>query len=435
MDSGSTLLIFGILLAFLAAGFWIAPTLLLTGLVAMVFFTSAPAGPVMATTVWTASTNWSLTALPLFIWMGEILFRSRLSEDLFTGLSVWMGRIPGRLLHVNILGCAIFAAVCGSSAATSATVGKMSMPALKRRGYDEGMMIGTLAGSGTLGLMIPPSIMMIVYGIAAEVSIAKLFIAGILPGLVLVGLFMGYVVAMALLRPEIYAATAQEATLSLREKLWASRLLFPILLLIIGVIGSIYAGIATATEAAAVGVFGAFLLSWLSGSLTWTSFYESLVGGMKTSCMLTFILVCAAFLSNAMGFTGIPQRLASMVGDLDLSPAMLLLGLTVLFVILGCFLDGISIVVLTTPIILPMIVAAQFDLVWFGIYIVIVSEMAQITPPVGLNLYVLQGITGRDILAVSKATFPFFLLLVAALLIVSLYPSTATWLPSLMTRG
>ncbi|WP_108663806.1 TRAP transporter large permease [Acuticoccus kandeliae] len=432
MDGGVITLIFAALLLFLAAGFWIAPTLLVTALIAMSLFTSAPAGQVMATTIWSASTNWSLTALPLFIWMGEILFRSRLSEDLFSGLSVWTTRLPGRLLHVNILGCAIFAAVCGSSAATSATVGRISMPALKARGYNEGMAIGTLAGSGTLGLMIPPSIMMIVYGIAAEVSIARLFIAGILPGILLVVLFMGYVVVRSLMNPDLARDVTVEAETTFVEKLRRSTMLIPIVLLIGGVIGSIYAGIATATEAAAVGVFGAFVLSAASGGLTRASFLQSIVGGMRTSCMLTFILVCAAFLSNAMGFTGIPQRLAAGVAGLDLSPALLLAGLTLLFVVLGCFLDGISIVVLTTPIVMPMIQAAGFDVIWFGVYIVIVCEMAQITPPVGLNLYVLQSITRRDIGVVSRATFPFFLLLLIALIVVTLIPGLATFLPRQM---
>lgn len=434
MDSVTIILIFGLLIGLLALGFWIASTLLLTALVAMMLFTSAPAGSVMATTIWGAGTNWSLTALPLFIWMGEILFRSNLSNDLFRGLSVWMGRLPGKLLHVNVLGCAIFAAVSGSSAATSATVGKMSFPALRERGYDENMMIGTLAGSGTLGLMIPPSIMMIVYGIAAEVSIARLFIAGVLPGLMLVALFMGYVAIRVLRNPTLAATRVEEPRLTLTEKLRESRLLIPIILLIAFVIGSIYTGIATATEAAAIGVAGSLVLSWVSGSLNRETFVDGMVGGMTTSCMLTFILVCAAFLSSAMGFTGIPQRLAEGVGSLGLSPIALLIGLTVFYVILGCFLDGISIVVLTTPIILPMIQAAGFDLIWFGIYIVIVSEMAQITPPVGLNLYVLQSITGRDINVVSRASFPFFLLLVAALVIITAWPSLATYLPGVMTR-
>lgn len=432
MDGGIIIFIFGFLLLLLAGGHWISLTLLTTALVGMLTFANAPAGAVMATTLWGASTNWSLTALPLFIWMGEILFRSNLSNDLFRGLSVWMGGLPGRLLHVNILGCAVFAAVCGSSAATAATVGKMSIPALKARGYDERMMIGTLAGSGTLGLMIPPSIMMIVYGIAAEVSIARLFIAGVFPGLLLVVLFMSYVIFRALRNPAISENTADEPKLSFVEKLGESLLLIPILLLIAFVIGSIYTGIATATEAAAVGVAGALILSAATGSLTRRSFIDSLVGGMTTSCMLTFILVCAGFLSSSMGFVGIPQRLAAWVGEMGLSPIVLLAALTLLMVALGCFLDGISIVVLTTPIILPMIQGAGFDLIWFGIYIVIVCEMAQITPPVGLNLYVLQAITNREISLVSGATFPFFVLLAVALVIIVAFPWLATYLPSVM---
>lgn len=425
------LVIFGLLLALLTGGFWIAPTLLAVGLFQFVGFTNAPAGDVMATTLWSASTNWSLTALPLFIWMGEILFRSRLSEDLFKGISIWTTRLPGRLLHVNILGCAIFAAVCGSSAATSATVGRMSMQELKTRGYNEKMSIGTLAGSGTLGLMIPPSIMMIVYGVAAEVSIARLFIAGLLPGLLLVALFMGYVIVRALIDPSV-APPETGPALSFAQKIRMSRKLIPILLLIAGVIGSIYAGIATATEAAAVGVVGACVLSWASGGMTMTNFIGALKSGMRTSVMLTMILVCAAYLSSAMGFTGIPQRFTEIISHIGLGPVMLLVCLTILFIILGCFLDGISIVVLTTPIVMPVMQAAGFDMLWFGIYMIVVCEMAQITPPVGLNLYVLQGLTGRDISLVTRATFPLFLLLALALVIITILPGIATWLPGLM---
>lgn len=425
------IVLLGTLFFLLGSGLWIGPTLLLVGMLGMLLFTSSPTGMILSTTIWGASASWTLTALPLFIWMGEILYRSRLSEDLFTGLAPWMSRIPGRLLHVNILGCAVFAAVCGSSAATSATVGKISLPELKRHGYDDSMCIGTLAGSGTLGLMIPPSIMMIVYGVAAEVSISKLFIAGIVPGLMLVFLFVGYVAIWAKLNPAKMPPKPTER-IPLREKLWLSRLLIPLLLLICAVIGSIYTGLATATEAAALGVVGSLVLSLLSGSLNRRSFTEGLRGAMVTSCMMTFILACAAFLANAMGFTGVPMALANGIGSLELSPLTLLLALTVFYMALGCFLDGISIVVLTTSIIMPLIQASGIDLIWFGIYVVMVSEMAQITPPVGFNLFVLQAMTRRDLFSIAASTMPFFFLLLLAIVLISLFPDIVSYLPGKM---
>jgi len=429
----STVLILGLLVflfALLGSGIWVAFSLLGVALAAMAIATQAPLGQVLATTSWGASNSWALAALPLFIWMGEILFRSRLSEDLFAGLSPWMNRIPGRLLHVNIIGCGIFAAVSGSSAATAATIGKMSMPELLSRGYDRRMAIGTLAGSGTLGLLIPPSIILIVYGVATEESIARLFIAGILPGIMMVLLFMGYVVVWALLNPGKIPATVTRVDWSAR---WTGlRRLAPVVLLIAGVIASIYLGIASPTDAAAVGVLLALILSWTAGTLTKANFVDGLMGATRMSCMIAFILAGAAFLTVAMGFTGIPRQLATWIATFQLSPTMLIVVLTVFFVVLGCFLDGISVVVLTTSIILPMVEAAGIDLIWFGIYIVLVVEMAQITPPVGFNLFVLQGMTGDNILAVARAAIPFFLLLVLAVVLIVVFPGIATWLPMKM---
>jgi tripartite ATP-independent transporter DctM subunit len=419
------------LLVLLAGGLWVAFALLGVGMAGIFFFSGAPLGNVMATTIWGSSNSWALAALPLFIWMGEILFRSRLAEDMFTGLSPWLTRLPGKLLHVNIFGCAIFAAVSGSSAATAATIGKMSIPELSKRHYPEKISIGTLAGSATLGLLIPPSIILIVYGVATEQSIARLFIAGILPGLVLVALFVGYVAVWSLFHKE--TIPAEHETLSLGEKLKRSRRLIPIVLLIIGVIGSIYAGIASPTDAAAVGVVLSLLLSKMSGTLNRQTFLDGLMGATKTSCMIAFILAGAAFLTVAMGFTGIPRLLAVWIGTLGLSPYALLGALTIFFVVLGCFLDGISVVVLTTSVIMPMVEQAGIDPLWFGIFIVLVVEMAQITPPVGFNLFVIQGQTGMNILRVAAAAVPFFLLLMAALIIITLFPQIVTVLPDMMS--
>ncbi len=425
-----TLVLLLLLFFLLGSGIWVAFSLLAVGMAGMALFSDAPLGEVMATTVWGASNGWALAALPLFIWMGEILFRSRLSEDMFTGLSPWLTHLPGRLLHVNILGCGIFAAVSGSSAATAATIGKMSIPELARRNYPENMMVGTLAGSATLGLLIPPSIILIVYGVATEQSIARLFIAGVLPGCLLVTLFVGYVVVWSLLHPQ--AIPPGEPSLPFREKLVRSRRLIPICLLIVGVIGSIYSGIASPTDAAAVGVLLALVLSKYTGSLSKQTFLDGLMGATKTSCMIAFILAGAAFLTVAMGFTGIPKLLATWIGEMSLSPYALLGALTLFFIIMGCFLDGISVVVLTTSVVMPMVEQAGIDPLWFGIFVVIVVEMAQITPPVGFNLFVIQGLTGMDILKVAYAALPFFLLLLAGLALIVVFPGIVTVLPNMM---
>ncbi len=417
------------LLLLLSTGIWIAIALAGVAMIAMLLV-EAPIDLVMPSSIWSSVSSWSLTALPLFIWMGEILFRTRLADDLFHGLAPWVNRLPGRLLHVNVIGCGIFAAVSGSSAATAATVGKMSLPELKRRGYDEKLSIGSLAASGTLGLLIPPSIILIVYGVSANVSIARLFLAGVVPGLMVVGLFMAYIVIWALLNRE--KMPPAEAGLSFWQMVSRLRLLLPTVLLIIAVIGSIYTGVATATEAATLGVVGSLLIALLSGSLNWQTFRMSLYGATRTSCMIGFIIATAAFLSVAMGYAGIPRALASWIGTFNLSAYELIFALAILYIILGCFLDGISMVVLTTAVIMPMVQAAHIDLLWFGIFVVLVVEIAQLTPPVGFNLFVVQGLTGHDILYVARSVLPFFLLLCATIAILTVFPEIATWLPRTM---
>jgi tripartite ATP-independent transporter DctM subunit len=426
-------LVLVVALAFLlVGGVWIAVSLLGVGWLAMVLFTDAPAGKLMATTVWGSSASWALTALPLFIWMGEILFRTRISQDMFRGLAPWMEPLPGRLMHCNVVGCGIFAAISGSSAATAATIGKITIPELSRRGYDDPMAVGSLAGAGTLGLLIPPSIIMIVYGVAADVSVARLFVAGVLPGILLMLLFSGYIAAWALLHPE--RTPPRDSRTTLAQKLYAARFLIPTVLLILMVIGSIYTGVATPTEAAVIGVVGSLALSLVSGSLNRETFGASVTGAMKTSCMIAFILTGAAFLTVAMGFTGIPRAMATWIAAQQFAPWQLIAVLTVLFIVLGCFLDGISMVVLTSAVILPSVKAAGIDLLWFGIFIVLVVEMAQITPPVGFNLFVLQGLTGRNMFYVARASIPFFLLMVVAVALIWIFPQIVTYLPARMFK-
>jgi C4-dicarboxylate transporter, DctM subunit len=418
------------LFVLLGSGVWIGLTLAGVAWIGMELFSSRPAGDAMALTIWGSASSWTLTALPLFVWMGEILFRTKLSESMFRGLAPWVNALPGRLLHTNILGSTIFAAVSGSSAATCATVGKMSIPELTRRGYPAEKIVGSLGGASTLGLLIPPSIIMIVYGVAAEVSIAKLFVAGVIPGLLLATLFSGSLVVWALLNPG--KVPQADAGMSFGEKLRESRHLIPVVLLIGGVIGAIYSGIATATEAAAIGVVGALILSASQGSLNWTTFRDSLLGATRLYCMIALILAGAAFLTLSMGYIGLPRHLAEWVGSLGLSPGMLLIALALFYILLGCFLDGISMIVLTMGVILPTVTAAGIDLIWFGIFVVVVVEMAQITPPVGFNLFVLQGMTRREITWIAMACLPYFFLMVLAVLLLYWFPGLVTWLPSKM---
>ncbi len=429
-DIGISILLVVSLFLILGSGVWIGLTLSVVAWIAMQLFSSRPAGDAMATTIWGSSSSWTLTALPLFIWMGEILFRTRISQDMFRGLSPWIQALPGRLLHTNVIGCTIFAAVSGSSAATCATIGKMTLPELKKRGYPDDIVIGTLAGAGTLGLLIPPSIIMIVYGVTAEVSISQLFIAGVLPGLMLASLFSGYIIYWALRNPTL--VPPRDPVMSLGEKLKASSSLIPVVLLIIAVLGSIYAGIATATEAAGVGVVGSFVLAATQRSLNWQSFKDSLMGATRLYCMIALILAGASFLTLAMGYIGLPRHLAEWIGSLGLSQFQLLMALMVFYIILGCFLDGISMVVLTMGVILPTIVKAGIDPLWFGIFIVVVVEMAQITPPVGFNLFVLQGMTGRQLTYIARVTLPMFFLMVLAVILLYLFPGIITWLPQQM---
>ena len=430
MSLAITFFLIAALFGLLASGIWIGLALLGVGWLGMELFSSRPAGDAMAVTIWGTSSSWTLTALPMFLWMGEILFRTKLSEDMFKGLAPWLEKLPGRLLHTNVIGCTIFAAVSGSSAATCATIGKITLPELKSRGYPDDITIGTLAGAGTLGLLIPPSIIMIVYGVAAEVSIAKLFIGGVLPGLMLAGLFMGWIIVWALLHPDAVPPVAEHTTIA--QKLQASRNLIPVVLLIVLVLGSIYIGVATATEAAALGVVGSLALAAFQHSLNWQTFRESLLGATRLYCMIALILAGSSFLTLSMGYLGLPRQLAEWIGGLGLTPFWLLFGLMIFYIILGCFLDGISMVVLTIGVIQPTIMAARIDLVWFGVFLVVVVEMAQITPPVGFNLFVLQGMTDKQLPWIARTALPAFFLMVAAVGIIYAVPGIVTWLPQRM---
>ena len=428
-----TIFFISVLLFFLGSGIWVALSMIGVSAIGMMLFTSRPVGDAMATTIWGTSSSWTLTALPLFVWMGEIIFSTKLSENLFKGLSPWMQKLPGGLIHVNVVGCALFAAISGSSAATVATVGKMSIPELRKRNYPEKILLGSLAGSGTLGLLIPPSIILIIYGVTVQESIAKLFIAGIIPGIMIALIFMFYVIIWSLMNKKDMPKILEEY--SFLEKVKRSKQLLPVIILILGVMGSIYTGIATATEAASLGVVGALILSYFQKSLNLETFKSSLLGATKTSCMIAFILAGSTFLSLAMGFTGLPRNLALWIQNMNLSPYVLIFVLMIFYIILGMFLDGISAVVLTMAIIEPMIRQAGFDMIWFGIFLVIVVEMAQITPPVGFNLFVLQGMANKDMGYIAKSAFPLFLLMVLAVILVVIFPEIALWMPEQMVKN
>jgi tripartite ATP-independent transporter DctM subunit len=424
----TAIILFGLLAVLLAGGVWIAIALLATGFVGMQFAPGhIPAGSVLATIVWGNSASWTLAALPLFIWMGEILFRTRLSEEMFRGFAPWLNWLPGRLMHVNVVACGVFGSVSGSSAATTATVAKIALPELKKRGYDEMVSLGSLAGAGTLGILIPPSIMMVIYAVQANESIIQIFLAGFLPGLLVMALYSGYIVLWSLANP--HKTPPADPPLPFKEKLKESLNLIPCLLLIAMVFLSLLLGWATATECAAWGVLGSLAIAWWQGALSWASFWQSVMGATRVTCMIMLILAGASFMSTSMAYTGIPQALAAWVDALHLSPYALIAALTVMYILLGTALDGISMIVLTTAIVIPMVKQAGFDLVWFGIFVVLVVEMAEVSPPVGFNLFVLQTMSGKDSNTVARASLPFFLLLVLAVAIITVFPDIVMVIP------
>ncbi|WP_066271058.1 TRAP transporter large permease [Hydrogenophaga palleronii] len=418
-----------VLLLMLSGGVWIAMTLAIVGWVGQAFFTSTVPGKNLFTAFWETTASWELAALPLFIWMGEILYRTRLSEQMFDGLSPWLSRIPGRLMHTTVLGCGIFGSVSGSSAATCATIAKVALPELDKRGYDRNLALGSLAAAGGLGILIPPSITMVVYAVAADASVIRLFLAGFLPGFLLMALFSGYIIWWSLRNPD--KVPPAEAPTTFAEKMRRSGSLIPCGLLIVFIVWVLVSGIATATECAAYGVVGSLVIAAASRQLTWRNFWQGLTGATRVSCMIMFILAGAAFLTKTMAFTGIPRELAELVERLQLSPYGLIFVLVIVYLILGAALDGISMIVLTSAVVLPMIQQAGFDLIWFGIFIIMLIEIAEITPPVGFNLFVLQNMTGIDSNRIAKVTLPFFACMIFAIALITVFPSIVTVLPDL----
>lgn len=425
--------VLGVLAVGLGAGVWVGLALFAPGLVGLAVFRNMPIEKLLAQLTWNVTTTPELIALPLFILMAEILFHSRLSTSLFTGLAPWTTRLPGRLLHVNVLGCTMFAAISGSSAATTATVGRITLTELLRRGYDRDLAMGSLAGAGTLGFLIPPSIILIIYGVLSETSILKLFIAGVIPGLLLAFLYMMWLGLRATWNPAV--APDETERLSLADKLLGLRHLGPVVFLILAVLGSMYGGFASPSEASAVGVLGALIVSAAQGTLNRETIRKASLGAVRTVSMIGLIVAGAYFLSIAMGFLGVPRMIAREIVALELSPIALIVMLLVFYAILGCVLEGMSSIVMTLPITLPLVQAAGFDKIWFGVFLVVVVEMAQITPPVGFNLFVIQGMTGERIGRIALATLPFFLIMVGLALLITFVPEVVTFLPDTIRLG
>jgi tripartite ATP-independent transporter DctM subunit len=414
-----------VLFGLLAAGAWVWLALLSVGVVGLAVFRGMPVEKLLAQNLWNTATTESLLALPMFILMAEILFRSRLSRLMFDGLAPWAARIPGRLLHVNILGCTLFAATCGSSAATAITIGRITYGELVKRGYERATVIGSLAGAGTLGLMIPPSTIMIIYGVLSETSILKLFLAGFGPGLLLSATFALYVAIRTTAAPRLLPP--HEKAYSWDDRLVSLKKLLPVMSLIAMVIGALYSGVASPTEAAVVGVCGALALTAFDRTLTARTVYNALVATALTTSMLGLITVAAVFLSVSLGFLGIPRYVAGLITDLQLGPIGLIFLLMVIYIVLGCFLEGISMVVMTLPIVLPLVVAAGYDKIWFGIFLVLVVEMAQITPPIGFNLFVLRALTGEPLTSIAMAALPYTLIMGGFVMLIAFVPQLATF--------
>jgi C4-dicarboxylate transporter DctM subunit len=425
-----TVTMFAVLFSALAGGMWIGLTLGLTGVVMLAIFRDVPLDRLIPQYAWNILTTQELLALPLFIIMGELLFRTRLSRTLFQGLAPWAGLLPGRLLHVNVVACTIFAAISGSSAATTQVVGRISLNELLRRGYSKDVAVGSLAGAGTLGFLIPPSNIMIIYGVLGDVSVLKLFTAGFIPGFLLAACFMAWLMIHSTLRPDLVPASER----ALKDLPWSERLaalkeLGPALFLIACVLGSMYGGLATPSEAAAVGVLGAIIVAAVQGGLTWQAARDVALGSVQTCSMIALIVLGASILGNAAAFLGIPGAIAGFVKSLGLSPFMLIVALMIFYIILGCFLDGFSMIVMTLPIVLPIVKSAGFDDVWFGIFLVLVVEMAQITPPVGFNLFVIQGLTGDGLGYLAKVTLPYLIIMVLFTMMITIFPEIALFLP------
>lgn len=422
----------GLLFVLLGTGAWVSLSLMGVGIGSLTLFRSIPVDKLLAQSVWNGLSSSELVALPLFILMAELLYRSRFTNNLFASLEPWVRNLPGGLLHTNVLGCTFFALISGSSAATTSAIGRLTLPELQKRGYSRAMSMGSLAGSGTLGFLIPPSIIMIIYGVLSQTSVLKLFAAGILPGLLLALMFMGYLAIASFFVRDARPREKQDDSGIWGERLRGVPSLLPFVGLMAAVLGSMYAGLASPSEAAALAVGLTCLVMLIEGSLTWKALKESCIGAARTASMLGLIIGAATFLSVSTGFLGLPQAISGYITDMNLGPVGLITLLLLIYIPLGCFLEGMSLMVMTLPIVIPLVTGAGYDKVWFGVFLIIVIEMAQITPPVGINLFVIQGLTRERMYRIAFAAAPFFLIMVCFVYLIVFFPQIVTYLPGLV---
>ena len=423
---------FAILIGLLALAVPVSAGLGFLGLALAAIYAKLPLSVAIGETAWATSNNFLLVAIPFFVLLGEILLRSGMAERMYNALVLWMPWLPGGLMHSNIAACAMFAATSGSSVATAATIGTVALGEIEKHGYSERLFLGTIAAGGTLGILIPPSINMIVYGVLTDSSIPKLYLAGIVPGLVLAGLFSLTVLIFCIVRPEM---GGKRTTASWDQRVQVLPDLIPPLVIFLAVIGSIYAGWATATESAALGVIAALGVAAWNRKLSVRILVHAFEGTMRTTAMIMAILMAAYFLNFVITSIGLTGQVNRYITDLRLTPTQLLLAVIAFYVILGCFMETLSMMVATVPIIAPIMFKAGFDPIWFGILIVILMEVAMITPPVGINLYVVQGLRKRgriDDVIIGAAPFVAAMgVMIAAL---SVWPQIALWLPQTMTN-
>ena len=421
---------FGLLLVVLALGLPVATALGLLALGFQAFVSDVPIDRMYGEVAWQSMASETLVAIPFFILLGEIVLRAGIAERMYAALVPWLSWLPGGTMHANIGSCALFAAASGSSVATAATIGTVSIGEVDRHGYNERLFLGTLAAGGTLGILIPPSVALIVYGMLTETSVPRLYLAALAPGVLMALLFMGYVVLVCLARPT-YGGRAPKAG-------WPERVarlpdLAPPLLIFAVVVLTIYAGVATPTEAAAFGVVAALGLAAQRGRLTLATLREALEGTMRTTAMVVAIVLTALVLNFAMSFLGVQREIESAVKALALPPVGLMLAVVALYLVLGCFMEGFSIVIVTVPIVVPIVKAAGFDPIWFGVVLTILLETALITPPVGVNLYVVQMVRARGSIAdVIMGAAPFVAVMLVLIAVLMAFPALALWLPELV---
>ncbi|MEM9628749.1 MAG: TRAP transporter large permease [Pseudomonadota bacterium] len=430
IDLAGAVIGFVIMLGLMFIGLHVGVAMLAIGVLGALVYFGPPVLFSFGTNLWSVMNDFLLTTIPLFVLLGELLLRSGITKNMYDSLADWLSRLPGGLLHTNIGACSLFAAVSGSSVATAATIGTVALDEFKRRTYSEPLVLGTIAAGATLGILIPPSVNLIIYGALTNTSIGQLFAAGILPGVLLTLLFMAMIATAALIKPAIAEQVRDEDLAPRRERIRRLQYLLPPLGIFVVVMGAIYGGWATPTEAAALGVVLAFLLAWWNGALSFAMLHQAFIATTRTSALLIFIISAAFFLNFIVGILGVPQAMTRFVTDLGLSATETILLLVLFYLIMGCFLETLSMMVGTIPVVMPIILHLGIDPVWFGIFLVIMMELALITPPVGMNLYVVQGVRGRgELRDVYAGIAPFVIAMLLMVLAIIWQPWIVMVLP------